>query len=100
MITQTINSSVDKTAASPFAITIENIIKPPQQTIPAIGNHGQNGTLKGLGRSGSTFLKINIATQTIINDVNVPKLQREAATFKSRINVPRIPTTPTVIVRT
>ena len=48
------------------------IIKPDKQKIPINGNQGENGTLNGRFRFGSTFLNINTATQTIINDVNAP----------------------------
>ena len=58
---------------------IEYIISPLQHIIPNKGNHGEKGTLYGRGREGSVFLKINTATHTIINDVNVPKLQSSAA---------------------
>ena len=47
-------------------------INPPQHSIPKIGNQGENGTLNGLGLFGSVCLKINTATHTTINDVNVP----------------------------
>ncbi len=47
--------------------------------MPIKGNHGEKGTLYGRGLLGSVFLKIKTATQTIINDVNVPKLQSSAA---------------------
>ena len=98
IIIQRTNNSADNAADSPFAIIIENAISPPQHSIPNIGNHGQNGTLKGLSLSGSVFLNIKIATQTMANDINVPKLQSDAATFKSRTSVPKTPTIPTVIV--
>ena len=98
IITHAINNSEDSFADSPFAITIENTINPPQHNIPNIGNSGQQGTLNGLGLSGSIFLNIKIATQTIINEVNVPKLQSEAATFKSSVSVPKTAITPTVQV--
>lgn len=47
--------------------------------MPAKGNQGEKGTLKGRGLFGSVFLKIKTATHTIINEVNVPKLQSSAA---------------------
>ena len=71
-----------KVPSSIFALNLQ-YIKAAQVIIPSIGNHGQNGTLKGLGRFGSVFLKISTAIQIIINDVNVPKLQSSAEIFKS-----------------
>ena len=71
---------------------IENIINPPQVIIPKIGNNGENGTLNGLGLSGSVFLKIKTAIQIIMKDVNVPKLHSSAEIFKS-INKAQITTT-------
>ena len=56
----------------------------PQHNIPRSGNTGENGTLKGRFLFGSVFLKIKTATQTIINDVNVPKLQSSAAVEMSK----------------
>ena len=53
-------------------VKIKYNIKPDRQKIPINGNQGENGTLNGLGLSGSTFLKISTAIQTIINDVNAP----------------------------
>ena len=65
-----------------FALNLQ-YIKPRQVNIPNIGNQGQNGTLNGLGLSGSVFLKIRTAIQIIINEVNIPKLQSSAERFKS-----------------
>ena len=53
-----------------------------QQIIPNKGNQGEKGTLYGLFLFGSVFLKIKTATQTMINDVNVPKLHNSAAVDK------------------
>ena len=57
--------------------------------MPIKGRNGEKGTLKGLGLSGSVFLNINTATQTIINDANVPKLHSSAAVDMFKNNVPR-----------
>ena len=65
-----------------FALNLQ-YMSPRQVKIPKIGNQGQNGTLNGLGLSGSVFLKIRTAIQIIINEVNVPKLQSSADRFKS-----------------
>lgn len=40
--------------------------------MPNIGNKGTKGTLKGLLRFGSVFLKMIRAMQIAIKDVNVP----------------------------
>ena len=64
--------------------------------IPATGDHGQNGTLNGLGLFGSVFLNINTAIQIITNEVNVPKLHNAADIFKS-INKPHTITAIPVI---
>ncbi len=40
--------------------------------MPKMGNNGTQGTLKGLFKSGSVFLKIITAIQIAINAVNVP----------------------------
>ena len=69
-------------------------ISAKQVNIPNIGNQGQNGTLNGLGLSGSVSLKISTARQTIINDVNVPKLQSSADKFKSINNAQMITIKP------
>ena len=79
---------------------IINAINPPQHKIPARGNQGQNGTLNGLGLSGSIFLKIRIAAHTIINEVNVPKLHKAAAASKFNVIVPIIETIHTTQVKT
>ena len=79
---------------------IEYNIKPPQKAIPKDGNNGEQGTLNGLGLSGSIFRSIRTATHTIINDVKVPKLHNCAATSKSNVIVPIIQTTPTKRVST
>lgn len=79
---------------------IENTIKPPHVIIPKIGNTGENGTLKGLGLSGSVFLKIKTAMQIIINDVNVPKLHNSADMFKSINNAHITTTIPEIQVKT
>ena len=47
-------------------------INPRQATIPKIGKSGTNGTLNGLSKFGSVFLKMITAMQIAINDVNVP----------------------------
>ena len=69
---------------------IEKNIKLLQHKMPSIGNQGENGTLNGLGLSGSVCLSIKTATHTIINDVNVPKLHNSAATFKFKVKTPII----------
>lgn len=50
----------------------EYIINPVHEITPKIGNNGTNGTLKGLFKFGSVFLKIITATQIAIKAVNVP----------------------------
>ena len=47
---------------------------------------------------GSVFLKINTAMQTIIKEVNVPKLHISAAIFILKNNDPTMIQTPTNIV--
>ena len=61
-----------------MSVLREYIIKTVQIIIPAIGNHGHNGTLNGLGLSGSVFLSIKTAIHIITNDVKVPKLHNAA----------------------
>ena len=50
----------------------EYIINARHEITPRIGNSGTNGTLKGLFKFGSVFLKIITATQIAINEVKVP----------------------------
>ena len=50
----------------------ENNIKLKQDRMPKIGNNGTNGTLNGLFKFGSFFLKIITAMHIAINAVNVP----------------------------
>ena len=88
------STQTGKRTADVLSEPIEYTIKPPQHKIPRIGNNGTNGTLNGLGFSGSVFLKIKIATHTIINDANVPKLQSSADMFKSINKAPRITIKP------
>ena len=47
-------------------------IKPAHEIMPKIGNSGTKGTLKGLFRFGSVFLKIITAIHIAMNAVNVP----------------------------
>ena len=75
-------------------------IRARQVKTPNIGNQGQNGTLNGLGLSGSVFLKIKTAIQIMINEVNVPKLQSSADRFKSINNAQIITTKPEIQVIT
>lgn len=79
---------------------MEYIISPPQQTIPSIGNSGEKGTLKGLSLFGSVFLRINTATQTIINEVNVPKLHNSAAVEIFKNSEPKMQISAVIIVIT
>ena len=48
------------------------IIKHPHINTPRIGNNGQNGTLNGLGLSGSVFININTSIHIITNYAKVP----------------------------
>ena len=50
----------------------EYIINPVQEIIPNIGNKGTNGTLNGLFKFGSVFLKMITAIHIAMNAVNVP----------------------------
>ncbi len=56
------------------------------------------GTLNGRSLFGSVFLKIKTATHTIINDVNVPKLQSSAAVEIFKNAEPKIQITAAIIV--
>lgn len=82
-----------------FKVFRENNIKPPQKTMPKIGNKGTNGTLKGLFLSGSVFLNIRTIMQIMIKDVNVPKLHNSAEIFKSINKEPIITTRPQTQVK-
>ena len=66
--------------------------------MPIKGNQGEKGTLYGRGLLGSVFLKIKTATQTIINDVKVPKLQSSAAVEIFKNIEPKIQINATIIV--
>ena len=50
----------------------EYSINPKQEIMPKIGNKGTNGTLNGLSKFGSVFLRIITATHIATNAVNVP----------------------------
>ena len=63
------------------------------------GKKGEKGTLNGLCLSGSVFLKIKTATQTIINDANVPKLHNSAAVEIFNKSEPIIQIAPTINVK-
>lgn len=82
-----------------FKVFRENNIKPPQKTMPKIGNKGTNGTLKGLFLSGSVFLNIRTIMQIMIKDVNVPKLHNSAEMFRSINKEPIITTRPQTQVK-
>ena len=95
-----IPSQSGKRSAEVVKNFIEYTIKPPQQSIPRIGVTGAKGTLNGRGLSGSVLRRIKTATHTIINEVNVPKLQSSAATFKSSVSTPTTESKATVHVKT
>ena len=82
-----------------LSVLREYTIKPPQKKIPKMGKRGTKGTLKGLGLSGSVFLKIITIMQIMINDVNVPKLHNSAEIFKSINTEPITTIRPQIQVR-
>ena len=76
-------------------------------TTPGIGTKGISAFIVEKGWEGFEFgdhydkmgIRSSTTAELIFNDVKVPKLHKEAATFKSKNIVPIIPTSPTVIVK-
>ena len=77
------NHNGNNNAVLPMLITATTI-RVPHKRIPSAGNSGEQGTLNGLGLSGSVFLSIKTPIHTMMKEVNTLKIQRLAARFKSR----------------